>query len=87
MHFIYVLYNRKYHKIYIGYSIDPNRRLQFHNDEDNKGYTKRYQPWEIIYTEEFETMKEALDREKQLKTARGRDFIWTLIAKKMNDEK
>jgi putative endonuclease len=70
-----------YTKIYIGYSADPNRRLQSHNHPQNKGWTKRYQPWEIIYTETFESRCLALKREKQLKTAQGRKFIHEKLLK------
>ncbi|WP_343030475.1 GIY-YIG nuclease family protein [Fulvivirga aurantia] len=47
-----------------------------------KGYTVRYRPWEVIYTEEHSNKSEALKREKQLKSAKGRQFIWEMIDKK-----
>ncbi|WP_394351184.1 GIY-YIG nuclease family protein [Draconibacterium mangrovi] len=79
MYYTYVLYSSKYHQIYIGYSADPEKRLLSHNDERNTGWTKRYQPWQIIHIEKFETKSEALKREKQLKSSRGRAFIRTLL--------
>jgi putative endonuclease len=33
-----------------------------------KDWTKDYRPWKLIHTEEFETKKEALDREKWMKS-------------------
>ena len=37
----------------------------------------------MIYSEEFETYSESLKREKQLKSAKGRNFIWqTLISQR-----
>ena len=55
------------------------KRLYAHNHESNKGWTKSYRPWEIIYTEKFETKFLAMKREKELKSARGREFIKSLI--------
>jgi putative endonuclease len=56
-------------------------RLYSHNSSNNSGYTKRYQPWEVIYTEVFEIKSEAMKREKELKSARGRTFIRNIILK------
>ena len=79
---VYVLYSGQFDKIYIGYSSDPENRLVSHNHTKNKGWTKRYQPWIIIHTESFETKSEAMTREKQLKSARGRKFIRETFHKK-----
>jgi putative endonuclease len=73
--YIYVLYSRIYQKIYIGYSENPEKRLASHNDDRNRDWTKSYRPWEIVYTEQFNTKKEALTREKQLKSSKGREFV------------
>jgi putative endonuclease len=75
----YVLYSKTHNKIYIGYSQDVKQRLSSHNSSENRGHTKKYQPWEIIYTEEFEDRSPAMKREKELKTSRGRQFIWEYI--------
>ena len=79
MFYTYVLQSKTTGKIYIGYTGNLKRRLQSHNQElpTKKGsYTKINKgPWEIVYKEEFQTKKEAIRREKQLKTAKGRKFI------------
>jgi putative endonuclease len=79
MYFVYALYSRVFDEIYIRSTSDIDARLEAHNHEKNKGWTKRYQPWEIIYTESTLSKKEALSREKQLKSFRGRAFIRSLI--------
>jgi putative endonuclease len=79
MYFVYALYSSKFDKIYIGYSENPEKRLLSHNDERNNGWTGKFQPWKLIYTEKCETKTEALKREKQLKTAAGRRFVRALI--------
>jgi putative endonuclease len=72
---VYVLHSQKFNKIYIGFTSDIEKRLFAHNHPSNKGWTKSFQPWDIIYSEEFETKEEAMIREKQLKSSKGRDFI------------
>ncbi len=75
MYHTYVLYSKKFDKIYVGYSHDVEKRLVAHNDPRNRGWTKNFQPWELLHIEEFRTKTEALIREKQLKSARGRLYI------------
>ncbi|HVW12373.1 MAG TPA: GIY-YIG nuclease family protein [Mucilaginibacter sp.] len=76
---VYALYSQKFNKIYIGYSSDSANRIVSHNELGTNGYTLRYRPWIIVHTEEFETKTEALKREKQLKSAKGRQFIWNIV--------
>ncbi|MBA4239964.1 MAG: endonuclease [Sphingobacteriaceae bacterium] len=72
---VYVLYSENYNKIYIGYTYNIEQRLLAHNHLETKGYTLKYRPWKLIYTEIFSEKSEAMKREKQLKTAKGREFI------------
>ena len=75
----YVLYSATFDKIYIGYTSDLEQRLLSHNVFANKGYTIKYRPWEILFTEQFASKTEAMSREKQLKSGVGREMIWNLI--------
>lgn len=81
MYTVYVLYSANHSKIYIGYTSNLDQRLISHNELATKGFTLKYRPWELIHKELFKTKSEALKREKQLKSARGRLFIWDLINK------
>ena len=74
-YFTHVLHSEAYDKIYIGFSTDLTKRLESHNSFINRGWTKSFQPWKMIYYEEFSTKEEAMIRESQLKTSRGRKFI------------
>ena len=78
---VYVLYSEKHNKIYIGYTSNIEQRLLSHNELGTKGYTLRYRPWELIYTESFLLKLDAMKREKQLKRAKGREFIWNFIGR------
>jgi putative endonuclease len=78
-HFVYVLFSSRFKKIYIGYTSDIEKRIASHNYLSKKGWTVRYRPWELLYKEELLEKKDALLREKQLKTAKGREFIWQIV--------
>ncbi|CAN0327750.1 unnamed protein product [Chrysoparadoxa australica] len=82
MYSVYVLYSPSHDEIYIGYSSDVDRRLAAHNHAMNSGYTKRYQPWELVFSEGFDQRSEAMRREQELKSAKGRAFIWEIIRNK-----
>ena len=75
---VYVIHN-EHGKIYIGYTADLPTRMKRHTlqaKSKKKSYTyKNHGDWRIIYTEEYPTRKEAMMREKQLKSYQGRRFI------------
>ncbi|MFD2532750.1 GIY-YIG nuclease family protein [Gracilimonas halophila] len=79
---VYALYSPDHEKIYIGYTSNLEQRLLSHNKLGKKGWTIKFRPWELVFTEEFENKKEAMNREKQLKTAKGREYVWEKIQKK-----
>ena len=81
MYFVYALYSDRYDKIYIGFTSNIVSRLNTHNSLENKGWTSKFKPWELLYSEELPSKQQALIREKQLKTAKGRSFIRSLIKK------
>jgi putative endonuclease len=43
-----------------------------HNQLAQKGYTVKYRPWEVVYAENYPDKGTAMQREKELKSARGR---------------
>jgi len=72
---VYVLHSQNFDKIYIGFTSDIEQRLFAHNHISNKGWTKSFKPWKVVYTEEFAKKEDAMLRESQLKTSKGREFI------------
>lgn len=64
-HTVYTLYSPKYDKIYIGRTSDLDSRMISHNEKATKGWTIRYRPWKLVFTEEFETKQEDIKLEKQ----------------------
>ena len=79
MYTTYVLYSEKYDKIYIGFTSDLEQRLLSHNRLATKGWTVKYRPWRLLYTEEYEAKSDAMRRERELKSYRGRQFIRGLL--------
>jgi len=74
MFFIYVLWSDKLKKRYIGCTDNLDKRLKEHNRGCNK-FTKGGIPWVFIYQEEFINKKEALKREKYVKSGVGRSWL------------
>jgi len=70
----YILYSYSNNRFYIGYSANSIQRFYWHNNS-KKGFTTRFRPWSMIHIEFFETKQEALNREKILKSGKGRDWI------------
>jgi putative endonuclease len=76
MFFVYAIYNKSADKVYIGQTVDVKQRIMEHNEKAHKGYTSRFAgKWELIYTETLKIRQDALIREKQLKSYRGREFV------------
>ncbi len=76
---VYVLHSKAFDKIYIGFTANLSQRLLSHNELGKKGWTIKFRPWILIYKEEFELKSEAIKREKELKTAKGREFVRSLL--------
>lgn len=77
---VYILYNTSAGKIYIGQTNNIERRLIEHNRKSGNHYTSKFSGlWELLYKEVFNTRKEAILRERQLKSYKGRQFIKKLI--------
>ena len=73
-YYVYVLRSEKDGRLYKGFSSRLKDRIEEHNSGKTNS-TKGYRPWELVYFEIFETQKEALAREKYLKSGAGREFL------------
>jgi len=77
MYTVYILHSPNYNKIYIGFTSNLEARLLSHNELGIKGWTIKFRPWNLVHTEVFQTKVEAMKREKELKSATGREWIHT----------
>ncbi len=72
--YTYVLFSKSHNRFYKGHCQNLELRLKEHNSGKTRSI-KAFQPWEIIYYEEFQTRGEAVKRERYFKTAAGRRFL------------
>ena len=64
---VYIMTN-KYNKVlYTGVTSNIFKRVNEHKEKLFGGFTSRYNVTKLVYYEEFETMPEAITREKQIK--------------------
>jgi len=75
---VYVLRSLKDGKQYTGSTSNLANRFKQHNSGRTKS-TKRRRPFTMIYTEEYRTRKEAEDRERYLKTGKGREELKKIL--------
>ena len=73
MYYVYVIVNRE-GKIYIGQTKDITKRLNDHNKGWSK-YTRGKGEWKILFIERYNTRREAIRRERYLKSGKGREYI------------
>ena len=64
---VYILASQPHGTLYIGVTSDLIARLYQHRNGEVKGFTSRYGVYRLVRFEQFETMAEAIAREKQLK--------------------
>jgi putative endonuclease len=69
-YYVYVLQSLKDKGLYTGFTSNLEYRLRDHNTGHTKSLRNR-RPLKLIYFEEYETKKEAMDRERFFKTPKG----------------
>ncbi len=65
---VYFLTNKNNTVIYIGVTSDLLRRVYKHKTRKHKGFTYKYNCDKLVYFEVFQSIEEAIEREKQLKS-------------------
>lgn len=78
MYFVYIIYSESFNKTYVGATHNLELRIFQHNS-GKSNYTKKYKPWSLVYTEEFESKEDAFSREKFYKSSAGRDKMKVII--------
>ncbi len=85
MFIVYVIYNQERNKIYIGQTVDLEKRLARHNNtlkSKETSFTRiNSGKWELVYKEEYNTRSETLKREKELKSFKGRQYINNILGR------
>jgi putative endonuclease len=63
---VYILRGPKNH-LYVGCTADFDKRVQRHKGGDGAEFSKRNKTFQLVYKEEYSTLKEARQRELQIK--------------------
>jgi len=74
MYYTYILKSLKNNKYYIGSTSNLNERLSYHNLGKVKS-TKLHRPWAIYYFEEIKNERDAILREREIKSWKSRAMI------------
>ena len=73
-YYVYVLQSKRDHMLYTGYTSNLMNRIQLHN-VGKVNSTKNRIPLELIYWEGCLNKKDALQREKYLKSSWGKRYL------------
>lgn len=74
MYCVYILKSKQNNQYYVGYANDFDIRLKLHNTNKVPS-TKNLGPWGVFHTEQFQTEREAVKRERQIKSWKSRKAI------------
>lgn len=74
MYYVYVLLSLKDNQFYTGYTENLRNRLEMHS-KGLVSITKNRRPLKLIYYEACPAQKDALKREKYLKTTWGKRYL------------
>jgi len=66
-YYVYILASKIRGTLYIGMTNDLQRRIYEHKKGVKKGFTQKYGVSQLMYFETFQSVNEAIDREKNLK--------------------
>ena len=81
-YYLYILASKRNGTLYTGVTNNLERRIQEHKIGIVKGFTKQYREHILVHFEEYQDVREAIAREKQLKEWRR---IWKIeLIEKMN---
>ena len=78
MFIVYIIYSTNFDQYYVGHTQNIEDRLSRHNSGRSLS-TKKGKPWNLVYTETFETRSEAMLREKAIKKMKSRTYLEQLI--------
>ena len=66
-YYVYILASTKNGTLYIGLTNNLIKRVYEHKNDLVEGFTKKYQVHNLVYYEIFDSVYEAISREKQMK--------------------
>ena len=77
---VYILHSKELNRYYVGHTGESiTERLRKHLS-NHSGYTSKAKDWELKYTEEYPSKKDAYTRELVIKRKKSIKFIQNLIS-------
>lgn len=67
MYYVYIMASQKNGTIYIGVTNDIIRRTYEHREGQLTGFSQKYRVKHLVHYEEFQDIRDAIQREKRLK--------------------
>lgn len=65
--FVYILASQKQGTLYVGVTANLCHRVSEHKSAKTKSFTQKHKVSRLVYFEEYESIYESIEREKQLK--------------------
>lgn len=66
-YYVYILASKRNGTLYIGVTNNLTKRMNEHKSGQTKGFVSRYKTYMLVYVEEYQDVKQAIEREKQMK--------------------
>ncbi|MFS4494145.1 GIY-YIG nuclease family protein [Maribacter sp. 2308TA10-17] len=66
-YYIYIVTNKNHTVLYVGMTNNLKLRLEQHQSKNNKGFTKKYSTYKLVYFEKTQYVNNAIKREKLIK--------------------
>ena len=82
--YIYILFNKRNGTLYTGVTSDLKKRVYEHKNKLYDGFTSKYDVNKLGYYEEYNDIKQAIEREKQIKVGSRKKKI--ILIESMNSE-
>ncbi len=73
---LYLLFSVKTGQVYLGSTSDLQRRFREHNSPDNRGWTRRGQPWRLLAVRCYLDRDSAYLAERRMKQSRFEKRNW-----------
>ncbi|MFC1595754.1 GIY-YIG nuclease family protein [Candidatus Margulisiibacteriota bacterium] len=66
-YYVYIMASKRNGTLYIGVTSDLIKRIYEHKSGIADGFTKKYNVYNLVYFEEHNDIRDAINREKQMK--------------------
>jgi putative endonuclease len=78
--YVYIMQSASRRALYTGMTNNLRKRVWQHKTHGFEGFTDKYNAVRLVYWESFEDVRNAIDREKQLKGWRREKKMWLIAS-------